>query len=481
MEFATARRYVEELVRRGTPTAVRWCPHDPTEKQSVFLELECLEALYGGAAGGGKSDALLMDALLDVDRPDFAALFLRRTYADLALPGAAMDRADDWLRGKGAHWSDKEHTWTFPSGATLTFGYLEHERDKYRYQGAEFQALYFDELTQFTETQYRYLLSRLRRKAGSTVRLRARSASNPGGIGHAWVKGRFVEGPAVVGTFVPAKLGDNPHVDRAEYEKALALLDEVTRKQLRDGLWIRDDGGLVYKFDPGRNLAEKMPTHDAAGRPIEWVYVWVLDLGASERQPTEARAVLAFSRVIRRTFLVESHKRPSRTLAEIAEQYEADKLRYGRFAAVLVDQGGLGSKFSEELRRRYGMPIEPCDKANKLGYRKLMNGDLERGELLVLEGANDDWVEEAQELTWNDKGTDCEAGQPDHATDAALYGWRKCRAYLAEEPEPAPAPGSPEAMAKAEAEMRARAEARVREQNNPKGRVPWLRARRGQQ
>jgi hypothetical protein len=103
------------------------------------------EALFGGAAGGGKSDSLLMAALQYVDEPGYAAILFRRTYADLALPGAIMDRSKEWLSGKGARWNEREKTWTFPSGATLSFGYLEHENDKYRYQGSEFQFAGFDD------------------------------------------------------------------------------------------------------------------------------------------------------------------------------------------------------------------------------------------------------------------------------------------------------------------------------------------------
>lgn len=206
-------------------------------KQAAFLTLDFLEALYGGSAGGGKSDALLMAALQYADEPKYAALLLRRTFADLSLPGALMDRAREWLSGK-AKWHDKEKTWEFPKGATVTFGYLEHETDKYRYQSAEFHFIGFDELTQFTETQYRYLFSRLRRLVGSNIPVRMRSASNPGNIGHEWVKQRFLEEGRKYGRiFVPASLDDNPFVDAVAYRKALEKLDAVTREQLLSGVW----------------------------------------------------------------------------------------------------------------------------------------------------------------------------------------------------------------------------------------------------
>ena len=108
-----------------------WIPHLPTPRQARFLTIPSREAFYGGAAGGGKSDALLMAALQYVTVPGYSAIIFRKTYADLSLPGALMDRAADWLQGK-AHWSAKTKKWTFPSGATVSFGYMEHEKDKLR-------------------------------------------------------------------------------------------------------------------------------------------------------------------------------------------------------------------------------------------------------------------------------------------------------------------------------------------------------------
>lgn len=241
-------------------------PHQPEPRQAAFLklgDLGVLEALYGGAAGGGKSDCLLMAALQYVDVPGYAALLLRRTYADLALPGAIMSRSKDWLMGSDAHWSEKDFRWTFPSGATLSFGYLQTFNDVYRYQSAEFQFIGFDELTQFTESEYRYLFTRLRRPSGdgtlAALPLRMRGASNPGGRGHGWVKRRFIEKTpdpddpqdtierAAARIFIPARLGDNPHVDQAAYIESLNNVDPFLRAQMLDGDWdAREPGDWVY-------------------------------------------------------------------------------------------------------------------------------------------------------------------------------------------------------------------------------------------
>lgn len=212
-------------------------PWTPNPKQAEFLTADCREMLYGGAAGGGKSVALLIAALQFAAMPGYAALLLRRTFADLNLPDALVPLSHQWLQGK-ASWDGQKHRWQFPNGSVLQFGYLETEIDKYRYQGAAFQFIGFDELTQFTESQYRYLFSRLRRRDDVNVPLRMRAASNPGGIGHDWVKRRFVD-PARTAAreFVPARLEDNPKLDAEAYEESLNQLDPITRAQLRSGDW----------------------------------------------------------------------------------------------------------------------------------------------------------------------------------------------------------------------------------------------------
>jgi predicted phage terminase large subunit-like protein len=159
-----------------------------------------------------------------------------------------MDRSKEWLAGTDAKFNSLENTWYFPSGAKIAFGYLDTENDKYRYQGAEFQLVGFDEVTQFTEDQYRYLFSRLRRLKDSYIPLRMRGASNPGGVGHDWVKRRFIiEGQEYNRVFIPAKLQENPYLDQQGYINSLSELDPVTRRQYLEGDWNARHGGSIFK------------------------------------------------------------------------------------------------------------------------------------------------------------------------------------------------------------------------------------------
>jgi predicted phage terminase large subunit-like protein len=150
-------------------------------------------------------------------------------------------------------WNNQQHEWKFPSGSKLCFGHMEAEKDKFQYQSAAYQFVGFDELTQFSESQYLYLFSRQRRSAVSDIPIRMRSASNPGNVGHEWVKERFISIDSFFAHpdrfFISARLSDNPGVDAVEYRAALAKLDPVTRKQLEDGDWDILPAGNLFRRD----------------------------------------------------------------------------------------------------------------------------------------------------------------------------------------------------------------------------------------
>lgn len=440
--------------------ATRFCPHRPHPKQREFIELDCLEALYGGAAGGGKSDALLMAALRYVKIPGYSAILFRRTYTELALPEAIMARSHEWLAGSEAHWSGETKTWTFPSGATLSFGYLDSPNDHFRYQGAAFQFVGWDELTQWAvDTQYRYLFSRLRRLEGARVPLRVRAATNPGGLGHEWVKARFIDRPGDR-RFVPATLEDNLSLDRAAYESALSELDPITYAQLRKGEWVRDPSGLVYSsFDDAKNITAVVPMLP----PDEtWTYVLGCDFGVTD--PT-AFVVLAFAEHDPTVYVLQSEEWPGLAPSDASDIAKAWDETY-HFERIVGDIGGLGKGFEAEWRKRY-TPMTAAKKENKLGYIKLLNGDFHHGRVRIVEGTNAKLISDLRTLAWlDDKHTKEHPGLDNHLPDALLYAWREARHWNWEERERKPATPEEEARAYA-AERKAKIAARNRRAQDP--------------
>ena len=226
------------------PKLTKYIRHRPTPKQLAFLLLDCEEAFYGGAAGGGKSDALLMAALQYVDKPKYDAILIRDSYKNLSEPEALIPRSHEWLQDTDAHWSGEHKRWNFPSGASLSFGYLDGPLDHFNYQSAAFQFVGIDEIVNIRENQALYMFSRLRRLIDCPdVPIRFRAASNPPTREQlergAWVKDRYVNKYTRANdvVFVPAWLDDNPYLDKIEYRKTLAKLDPITRRQLEEGDW----------------------------------------------------------------------------------------------------------------------------------------------------------------------------------------------------------------------------------------------------
>jgi len=248
----------------------------PQPRQAAFMSRPEYEALYGGAAGGGKSDALVMEALRQVNVPHYKALILRKTYPQLT---ELIDKTRTYYPRAfpGAKYNETRHTWTFPSGARVIFGAMQHTADRTKYQGQAYDYIAFDELTHFTQEEYMYLFSR-NRPSGPGTRVYIRSTANPGGVGHGWVKERFITaGPPMTpiseeiqwtmpdGTvvsqkqsriFVPSTVFDNKALLENDplYVQRLASMPEAERQALLYGNWDTFSGQVFteWRNDPTR-------------------------------------------------------------------------------------------------------------------------------------------------------------------------------------------------------------------------------------
>ncbi len=279
----------------------------PQPRQAAFMERPEWEALYGGAAGGGKSDALVIEALRQVHIPHYKALILRKTFPQLA---ELIDKSLNYypMAFPGARYNSSSHTWTFPSGAKIIFGSMQYTKDRLKYQGQAYDFVAFDELTHFSWEEYSYLFSRCRPN-GPGTRCYIRSTANPGGVGHGWVKERFITaGKPMVPVwedirwrdptgkeycekrsriFVPSSVFDNPALlqNDPDYITRLASMPEAERKALLYGDWDTFSGQVFTEWrNDSEHYLDRVNTHVIAPFkvPDTWSIWCGMDWGYSK-------------------------------------------------------------------------------------------------------------------------------------------------------------------------------------------------------
>ena len=257
-----------------------------TKKQEQFINSEAFETLFGGAAGGGKSYGQLVDALLYALKYSRSKqIIFRSTFPDLekSLIRVSLDMYPLSI----ADYNSSKHTWKFDNGSIIDFGYIQYEKDVYQYQSAEYDVIRFDELTHFTEFMYTYMISRCR--GANPYPKRIKSSTNPGGIGHAWVKERFIDigepnvvhdcnletGEKVTRVFIPSLVTDNKFMLEydPDYIKRLDALPEKERKALKYGDWDIYDGMFFPEFKRSIHVIEPFQI------PDNWNKYIALDYG----------------------------------------------------------------------------------------------------------------------------------------------------------------------------------------------------------
>jgi len=261
--------------------------HPNEGPQTEFLAAPERDVLYGGAAGGGKSYAMLVDPLRYAHKKAHRALILRRSMPELR---ELIDKSRELYPQAypGCKFREVEKLWNFPSGAKIEFGFLERDADVYRYQGQAYSWIGFDEITHLpTEFGWNYLASRLR-TTDSSIETYLRCTANPGGVGAQWVKKRYIDpidpNNSFIGKdglsrkFIPARLDDNPYLAKdGRYEQMLMALPPVQRRQLLEGNWDVAEGAAFVEFDPEVHIVEPFYL------PIIWERVKGIDYGyASE-------------------------------------------------------------------------------------------------------------------------------------------------------------------------------------------------------
>lgn len=348
-----------------------YVPHFPLPAQAIFLgahlfappEKRVFEALYGGAAGGGKSDALLMGAAQTAwGYPGSASVLVRRTFKMLTKADSLLTRALKWWLPVGVLWSATDSTFKFPNGSTVELTYHGHIRDDANFQGAAYQFVGWDELTHWPDDlAYLWVLSRIRRPEGSAIPLRVLGASNPGSAGHAWVKGRFVggidsgTGRPIEATerYVPARIEDNPYLDRSAYIATLMMLHPTVRDQLLKGNWDARDPGDYFRATWFGPLLDPV---DDAWPQSEKISVRWWDLAASERPGACHTAGVKMSRHVSGVRAIEHCKSFKMTPGARDEAIIAQARLDGPACVVGIEiepgSGGVAQFLSLEKRLR---------------------------------------------------------------------------------------------------------------------------------
>ena len=419
------------------------------------------ECLYGGAAGGGKSDALIAEALRQVEIPHYKGLILRKTFPQLS---ELIDKSLSLYPKAypGAKYNSTAHTWTFPSGAKIIFGSLNHTQDKINYQGKAYDFIGFDELTHFTLEEYMYLYSR-NRPNGPGTRVYIRATTNPGGIGHGWVKERFITPAPPMTTiqtevevarpdgsralmkrsrvFVPATVFDNKKLleNDPNYLANLAMMPEAEKNALLYGSWDSFDGQVFteWKNDPAHYDDQRF-THVIRpfSIPKDWKIYRGFDFGYAKPFSVGWYAVDHEGRIYRikefygctGTPNVGVRYEPAKIAGEIKQAEQDDPMLRGRKIIGIADPSIFDESRGESVARmmeRQGVYWEPGDNtriAGKMQYHYRLAFDKEGIPMFYTFSTCKHFIRTIPNLVYDESNVeDIDTRQEDHIYDECRY------------------------------------------------------------
>jgi hypothetical protein len=399
--------------------------------QEDFLAASEKDVLYGGAAGGGKSYAMIVDPLRYAHKAAHRALILRRTTGEL---GELIDKTRELYPKafKGATWKEAKSMWVFPSGAQIQFGFLERDSDVYRYQGRAYSWIGFDEITQMaTEFAWNYLASRLR-STDPTITCYLRCTANPGGIGAHWVKKRyitpsppnetFIGGDEMERRFIPARLTDNPYLTQdGQYEAMLKTLPPVLRQQLLNGDWDVSEGAAFTEFDVLKHVIPPMeiPNHWARIKGIDYGYASESAVVWGAIDPTDGTLII-YRELYKKNLLASQ-------LGRVITEMEIDEHMsiQGILDTACWSRTGTDGPTTAQAIMQAGHKVRQASKARKPGklqiheYLKVQPNGRPRIQMF---NTCPNLIRELQTIPISKKDPeDVDTHAPDHAYDALRY------------------------------------------------------------
>lgn len=439
-------------------------PYEPTAKQALFHASTAEEVLYGGAAGGGKSKAIVMEALLDaLEHPGTHSYLFRKTYPELrdTLVAEALSSTPPMI----GQYSGSAHDLRLINGSVLHFRHCRNSEDARKYQGAEMHRLYIDELTHFTSDTVEYLKTRVRAVKELGITPRMRFTTNPGGVGHGWVKSRFIEGKQpftlyreqvyspmlgeskeTTTQYIPATATDNPHLTK-DYIFQLEQKPEALRKALLYGNWDVFEGQVYTEFrDDPAHYDDQRYTHVIRpfNIPKQWRHFRTFDWGYSRPFSVGYWAMSPDGTLYRYSEIYGSPKDPgtrrtarpneglrkepswvAKTMADYEKTYEKGVAFTGIADPSIFDESRGGDGSIAKLLGKKGIYFERGDNARLAGkmqlhYRLAFDENGKAG-LYVFENCKD-FIRTIPALVYSPTDVeDVDTGCEDHIYDETRY------------------------------------------------------------